>query len=76
VTLLGDNTYTGGTVVDGGTLQFAGPNSLPANTSLTVENGGVVDLGNNDFSLYPTVRSRVTRQLHLHLQLACVAAAA
>ena len=34
--LTGTNTYTGGTYIDGGTLQLAGgPNRLPAGTEVT-----------------------------------------
>ncbi|MGA2063424.1 MAG: autotransporter-associated beta strand repeat-containing protein [Thermoguttaceae bacterium] len=48
--LTGSNTYTGGTYIDGGTLQLAGgPNRLPAGTEVTIRTG-VLDLnGNNQF---------------------------
>lgn len=38
--LYGTNTYTGGTVVEGGTLRMIGAQSFPANTPLTVKDGG------------------------------------
>ena len=43
----GSNTYTGGTYIDGGTLQLAGgPNRLPAGTELSLRTG-VLDLNGN-----------------------------
>ncbi len=37
--LSGSNTYTGGTIVDGGTLEITGSNALPSGTALTVGAG-------------------------------------
>ncbi len=46
--LTGSNTYTGGTYIDGGTLQLAGgPNRLPAGTEVTIRTG-VLDLNGNN----------------------------
>ena len=38
--LHGTNTYTGGTVVEGGTLRMIGAQSFPSNTPLAVKEGG------------------------------------
>jgi autotransporter-associated beta strand protein/parallel beta-helix repeat protein len=44
----GSSTYTGGTYIDGGTLQLAGgPNRLPAGTEVTIRTG-VLDLNGNN----------------------------
>ena len=43
--LSGTNTYTGGTTVSGGTLDFAGPSATPSVGILTVNKGGYVVLG-------------------------------
>ena len=43
--LTGTNTYTGGTTVDGGTLDFAGPAATPTAGIVTVNSGGRVVLG-------------------------------
>ena len=43
--LAGTNTYTGGTEVSGGTLDFAGPAATPSEGILTVDPGGYVVLG-------------------------------
>ena len=46
--LTGTNTYSGGTYIDGGTLQLAGgPNRLPVGTAVTLRTG-VLDLNGND----------------------------
>jgi len=46
--LTGTNTYSGGTYIDGGTLQLAGgPNRLPVGTAVTLRTG-VLDLDGND----------------------------
>jgi autotransporter-associated beta strand protein/parallel beta-helix repeat protein len=45
--ITGSNTYTGGTYIDGGTLQLAGgPNRLPAGTEVSLRTG-VLDLNGN-----------------------------
>jgi len=44
VTLSGANSYSGTTIVNGGTLFLNNGSALPAITTLTVNNGGVVDL--------------------------------
>ena len=43
--LAGTNTYTGGTDVTGGTLDFAGPAATPSTGIIAVEPGGYVVLG-------------------------------
>ena len=45
--LSGNNTYAGGTTVNGGTLQLAVTNALPATGNITAATGGVLDLGGN-----------------------------
>ena len=42
LTLTGNNTYIGGTVINGGSLNFASANSLPTTGNITVNNGGVL----------------------------------
>ncbi len=44
--LSGANTYTGSTLIEGGTLRLGAPGALPSGTSLTLENaaGAVLDL--------------------------------
>ena len=42
VILSGANTYSGGTVIEGGTLEITDPHALPADGSLTVLSGRVV----------------------------------
>jgi autotransporter-associated beta strand protein len=42
--LSGGNTYTGGTTVGGGTLQFASPAALPTTGILNVGRSGSIDL--------------------------------
>ncbi len=42
--LSGDNTYTGGTTVRGGELDFANPDAVPTIGILAVDRGGTVDL--------------------------------
>ncbi len=41
LTISGDNSYSGGTVVNDGTLIVANASALPSGTSLTVEAGGI-----------------------------------
>ena len=43
--LAGTNTYTGGTTVTGGTLEFSTPESMPTASILTIQSGGEVVLG-------------------------------
>ena len=45
LTLGGTNTYNGPTVVKGGMVRRSQEASLPAGTALTVDGGGVIDLG-------------------------------
>lgn len=45
VTLGGANSYTGGTVVNGGTLALAGAGTLGSGNGTTTINGGTLDLG-------------------------------
>jgi outer membrane autotransporter protein len=45
-TLFGDNTYTGTTTVNGGTLRAGAINILPSQTALTVASAGTFDLNN------------------------------
>jgi fibronectin-binding autotransporter adhesin len=46
-TLSGNNSYSGGTTVNAGTLQAGSSTGFPANSVLTI-NGGVVDLNGNN----------------------------
>lgn len=46
----GNNNYTGGTTVEGGTLRAGGAGTLVANTAYTV-NGGTLDLNNFDLTM-------------------------
>ena len=55
--LAGTNTYTGGTDVTGGTLDFAGPSATPSIGILSVEPGGYVVLGGLLGASSPTVTS-------------------
>ncbi|MCS6770928.1 MAG: autotransporter-associated beta strand repeat-containing protein [Kiritimatiellae bacterium] len=48
VVLLGVNTYTGSTVVNGGTLRMSGVDRLSSNTAVTVGSAGTFDLSNNN----------------------------
>lgn len=48
--LTGINTYTGGTIVNGGLLSIGGANALPALGALTI-NGGTMELNGNDLIL-------------------------
>ncbi len=41
-TFSGANSYQGGTTVSAGTLIFTSPSAIPANTSLTIEPGGIM----------------------------------
>ncbi|KAF0104631.1 MAG: YapH protein [Rhodospirillaceae bacterium] len=50
LSLIGNNSYTGGTTVNGGVLSLGGPNALPALGALTI-NGGTVALNGNDLTL-------------------------
>jgi len=50
--LQGINTYTGGTIVDGGTLQMGPGASLAPTGALTI-NAGKFDLNNNDMTIGP-----------------------
>ena len=45
-TLSGENTYTGATTVNGGTLAAGAINTLPSQTALTVATGATFDLNN------------------------------
>ena len=45
LTLSGANTYTGGTVVEGGILALSGTGTLGTGSSLSVANGAICDLG-------------------------------
>jgi fibronectin-binding autotransporter adhesin len=49
VVLTNNNTYTGGTTVDGGTLKLTGSGSI-GNGGLTVNNGGTFSIANDDFN--------------------------
>ena len=42
-----NNTYAGGTTVNGGTLQLGVSNALPTNGNITALTGGTLDLGGN-----------------------------
>lgn len=44
LTLSGNNSYSGGTAVSAGTLQYGVDNALPTNGALTVASGATVDL--------------------------------
>jgi autotransporter-associated beta strand protein len=46
--LHGTNTYTGGTVVEGGTLRMGTATAFPSNTPLAVKTGGAFDAGGFD----------------------------
>jgi autotransporter-associated beta strand protein len=46
VTLSGNNTYTGPTTVNAGTLQFGADNSVPSGSAATVAAGATFDLNN------------------------------
>ncbi|HEY2151752.1 MAG TPA: autotransporter-associated beta strand repeat-containing protein [Vicinamibacterales bacterium] len=46
--LLGDNTYSGATIVNGGTLVGSSPTAFGSSTSLIVNAGGTADLGGYD----------------------------
>ena len=45
LTLDGSNRYSGGTVIDSGTLQLGAANALPTGTAVTVDSPGTLDLG-------------------------------
>ena len=45
VTLSGVNTYTGPTTINAGSLKFGANGVLPAGNSVTINNGGTLDLG-------------------------------
>jgi fibronectin-binding autotransporter adhesin len=47
VTLLTSNSYTGGTVVNAGTLTFGAANAFPVNTSLNIASGAMVTIANH-----------------------------
>ena len=42
--LSGNNTYTGATVINGGTLEFQGASSMSTSTALTLSTGGTLSL--------------------------------
>ena len=44
VTLTGSNSYSGGTTVNGGVLQFYGNRAVPGSGTVTVNSGGAVAL--------------------------------
>ncbi len=45
LTLSGENTYTGGTIISGGTLRFGANAALPSGRAATINNGSILDLG-------------------------------
>jgi autotransporter-associated beta strand protein len=47
VTLSSSNSYTGGTVVNAGTLTFGSANAFPVNTSLNIASGAMVTIANH-----------------------------
>ncbi len=51
VTLSGANTYTGGTNVQGGTLQLSGSGTLGASSGALTLSGGVLDLGGDNLTV-------------------------
>lgn len=48
LTLSAANTYTGNTIVNGGTLMFSGGGTIPSGNTLTINNGGTLTFGQND----------------------------
>ncbi len=50
-TLSGDNTYTGSTTIDGGTLQVRSADALPTNTAVTLANVAGAALNLNGFNV-------------------------
>lgn len=49
--LFGDNTYSGGTVIAGGTLQLGAANALPASAAVAISSGGTLDLNGSSASM-------------------------
>ena len=51
--LTGENSYTGITSVEGGTLLLGlgDPAALPANSNVTLDDGGILDINGNDIAL-------------------------
>ena len=60
--LAGSNTYTGGTTVSEGTLDFAGPDATPTEGIVTVNPGGYVVLGALLRASLPTIETERDRR--------------
>ncbi len=61
LTLTGANTYTGGTVVEGGVLALSGAGTLGTGSSLSVAGGAVCDLGNAAHAVADVTASGLVR---------------
>ncbi|MGK8642546.1 autotransporter outer membrane beta-barrel domain-containing protein [Brucella anthropi] len=62
VTLEGQNTHTGGTTVNDGTLALSGNGTLGADTNTTTVNGGTLDLGGTNQTQQELVQAGGTVQ--------------
>ena len=61
LTLSGANTYTGGTVVEGGVLALSGTGSMGTESSLSVANGAIFDLGGTAHAVADVTASGLVR---------------
>ena len=61
LTLSGANTYTGGTVVEGGILALSGTGSLGTGSSLSVANGAICDFGGTAHAVADVTASGLVR---------------
>jgi autotransporter-associated beta strand protein len=61
LTLSGANTYTGGTVVEGGVLALSGAGTLGTGSSLSVANGAIFDLGGTAHAVADVTASGLVR---------------
>jgi autotransporter-associated beta strand protein len=50
LSLAGPSTYTGNTIINGGALRIDHPQSLPANSNVSLSGGGVLGLGVADYA--------------------------
>jgi autotransporter-associated beta strand protein len=61
LTLTGANTYTGGTVVEGGVLALSGTGTLGTGSSLSVAGGAICDLGGTAHAVADLTASGLVR---------------